>query len=115
VQSHYVKRVLSRFGYVDCNTSPTPYDPSVKFPKNQKKTRDQLIYSQINGSLVHLVCATRPHISFQVSKLSQLVASPGDNHWHGHEMVMRYLKGTISYGIHCTGYREYLKGIMTQN
>jgi hypothetical protein len=29
VQSLYVEKVLSRFGYVDCKSSPTPYDPSV--------------------------------------------------------------------------------------
>src|SRR4051812_17062375 len=29
LQSHYVEKVLSRFGYRDCKPSPTPYDPSV--------------------------------------------------------------------------------------
>jgi hypothetical protein len=28
MQSHYVKKVLSRFGYKDSKPSPTPYDPS---------------------------------------------------------------------------------------
>ena len=28
-QSHYVEKILSRFGYVDSKPSPTPYDPSV--------------------------------------------------------------------------------------
>src|SRR3954468_13837678 len=28
LQSHYVEKVLSRFGYSDCKSSPTPYDPS---------------------------------------------------------------------------------------
>ena len=34
VQSHYVEKVLSRFGYAECNPSPTPYDPSIKLRKN---------------------------------------------------------------------------------
>ena len=29
VQSHYVEKVLSRFGFSDCKPAPTPYDPSV--------------------------------------------------------------------------------------
>ena len=29
VQSHYVERILSRFGYNDYQSAPTPYDPSV--------------------------------------------------------------------------------------
>jgi hypothetical protein len=28
MQSHYVEKVLSRFGYKDSKPSPTPYDPS---------------------------------------------------------------------------------------
>src|SRR5437016_13482270 len=67
VQSHYVEKVLSRFGFSDCKPAPTPYDPSVLIRKNQSIARDQL--SQIIGSLVYLASATRPHISFAVSKL----------------------------------------------
>ena len=29
LQSHYVEKILNRFGYSDCKSSPTPYDPSV--------------------------------------------------------------------------------------
>jgi hypothetical protein len=28
-QSHYVEKVLSRFGYKDSKHSPTPYDPNL--------------------------------------------------------------------------------------
>src|SRR5438132_6367936 len=34
VQSHYVEKVLSRFGFSDCKSAPTPYDPSVLIRKN---------------------------------------------------------------------------------
>jgi hypothetical protein len=29
LQSHYVEKILSRFGYSDCKSSPMPYDPSM--------------------------------------------------------------------------------------
>jgi hypothetical protein len=45
VQSHYVEKVLSRFGYSDCALAPTPYDPSVILRKNRRISRDQLRYS----------------------------------------------------------------------
>jgi hypothetical protein len=54
-KSHYVEKVLSRFGYVDNKPSPTPYDPSVMLRKNRKIAKDQLRYSQIIGSLMYLV------------------------------------------------------------
>jgi hypothetical protein len=34
LQSHYVEKVLSRFGFSDCQPALTPYDPSVLLRKN---------------------------------------------------------------------------------
>nr|CAE03674.1 OSJNBa0042N22.18 [Oryza sativa Japonica Group]CAE76045.1 B1248C03.4 [Oryza sativa Japonica Group] len=102
VQSHYVDKVLSRFGYSDYKLALTPYDPSVLLRKNRRIARDQLRYSQIIGSLMYLASAMRPDISFAASKLSRFVSNPGDDHWQALERVMRYLKGTMSYGIHYT-------------
>ena len=58
LQSHYVKKILSRFGYVDSKPSPTPYDPSVILQKNKKNVKDQPRYSQIIDSLMYLASAT---------------------------------------------------------
>jgi hypothetical protein len=80
VQSYYVEKVLSRFGYSECEPAPTPYDPSKLLKKNQRISRDQLRYSQIIGSLMYLASTTRPDISFAVSKLSRFVSNPGDDH-----------------------------------
>ena len=115
VQSHYVEKVLSRFGYSDCKPASTPYDPSVLLRKNRRITRDQLRYSQIIGSLMYLASATRPDISFAVSKLSRFVSNPGDDHWRALERVMRYLKATVSYGIHYAGYPKVLEGYSDSN
>ena len=35
LESHYVEKILSRFGYMDSKPSPTPYDPSVMVRKNK--------------------------------------------------------------------------------
>jgi hypothetical protein len=115
LQSHYVEKILSRFGYSDCKSCPTPYDPSVLLRKNKTTARDQLRYSQIIGSLMYLASATRPDIAFAVSKLSRFVSNPGDDHWHALERVMHYLKGTASYGIHYTGYPRVLEGYSDSN
>jgi hypothetical protein len=115
VQSHYVEKVLNRFGYSECTPCPTPYDPSVLLRKNHRIARDQLRYSQIIGSLMYLASATRPDISFSVSKLSRFVLNPGDTHWHALERVLHYLKGTMSYGIHYTGYARVLEGYCDAN
>jgi len=115
VQTHYVEKVLNRFGYSDCIPAPTPYDPSIILRKNHIISRDQLRYSQIIGSLMYLASATRPDISFAVSKLSRFVSNPGDTHWSALERVLRYLKGTMTYGIHFTGYPRVLEGYCDAN
>jgi hypothetical protein len=79
-QYHYVEKVLSRFGYMDSKASPTPYDPSVTLQKKKNDTRDHLKYSQIVGSLMYLASATRPDISFAVSKLSRYMSNPSNDH-----------------------------------
>jgi len=78
VQSHYMEKILSRFGYSDCQSAPAPYDASVLLRKNRRIARDQLRFSQIIGSLMCLASATRPDISFAVSKHSWFMSNPGD-------------------------------------
>jgi hypothetical protein len=40
LQSHYVEKILSHFGYSDYKSSPTPYDPSMLVQKNQGDPKD---------------------------------------------------------------------------
>jgi len=42
LQSHYVEKLLSRFGFSDCDPPPIPYDPSMLY---WRIPRDQLTYS----------------------------------------------------------------------
>ena len=115
LQSHYVEKILSRFGYSDCKPAPTPYDSSVILRKNHRIARDQLRYSQIIGSLMYLASAMRPDISFAVSKLNRFVSNPRDDHWHALERVMRYLIGTTNYRIQYAVYPRVLEGYSDSN
>ncbi|KAK3121655.1 hypothetical protein QOZ80_8BG0658180 [Eleusine coracana subsp. coracana] len=115
IQSHYVEKLLNRFGYKDSKSSPTPYDPSLILQKNKRIGRDQLKYSQIIGSLMYLASATRPDILFAVSKLSRFTSCSGDDHWRALERVMHYLVGTMDYRIHYSGYPTVLEGYSDSN
>jgi hypothetical protein len=114
-QSHYVEKVLSRFGYKDSKPSPTPNDPSLVLWKNKRIGGDQLRYSQMIGSLMYLASATRPDISFDVSKLSRFTSNPGDDHWRALEWVMHYLVGIMDYRIHYSRYLAVLEGYSDVN
>ena len=74
------KNILNRFGFSDSKASPTPFDLSLKLHKNRGQGIDQLRYSQIIGSLMYLVGAIRPDISFVVSKLSIFISNSGSDH-----------------------------------
>ena len=69
-------------------------------------------YSQIIGSLIG---ATKPDISFAVSKLSRFTSNLGSDHWCALERVMRYLRGTSAYGLHYTRYPAVLEGYSDSN
>jgi hypothetical protein len=78
-QYHYVPNILNRFGFSDSNAFPTPFDPILKLRKNRGQGINQLRYFQIIGSLMYLAGATRPDISFAVSKLSKFSSNPRSN------------------------------------
>jgi hypothetical protein len=57
-----------------------------------------IVYKQMVGSLNYLT-TTKPDISFSVSVLSQFMEKPHESHWNATKEVLRYLKGTLDYGI----------------
>ncbi|KAL2254563.1 UNVERIFIED_CONTAM: Retrovirus-related Pol polyprotein from transposon TNT 1-94 [Sesamum indicum] len=100
-QSHYVEKIIEKFGYQNSRIAKTPYDPSVALFKNESGVSvAQLRYSQIIGSLQYLANGTRPDIFFSVSKLARYTSCPDKTHWGALDRVLRYLKGTMSLAIH---------------
>ncbi|XP_019157171.1 PREDICTED: uncharacterized protein LOC109153762 [Ipomoea nil] len=51
-----------------------------------------------SGALQYLTI-TRPDLSYAVNRLCQFMHSPTDEHWGLVKRVMRYVKGTLSYGL----------------
>ena len=64
---------------------------------------DLRIYKQLIGSLMYLV-NTRPYICFVVNTLSLFMVDLRKVHWRTLKHVIRYLRGTIEYGL------RYLEG-----
>lgn len=110
-QSHYVEKILERFGYTNCRSVKTPYDSSKPLYKNKSGVPvSQLRYSQIIGSLMYLANCTRPDISFSVSKLSRYTSCPDRTHWEALDRVLKYLKGTSTLGLHYGKFPAVLEG-----
>ena len=56
-------------------------------------------YSELVGSLIYLIQCTRPDIAFAVGMLSRHLKNLTRRNWERAKRVLRYLKGTIHYGI----------------
>ena len=67
---------------------------------------DATLYRQIIGSLMYLT-NTRLDICFVVNTLSQYLVEPRHVHLVAAKHVMRYLKGTLDYGLYYTKDHEF--------
>jgi hypothetical protein len=56
------------------------------------------LYRSIVGALQYATI-TRPDLTFVVNKTSQFMASPTDEHWKIVKRILRYVQGTLSYGL----------------
>jgi len=97
-QSKYVENMLHRFNMSDCKPKSTPCDPgcckSIDGKSPELSVSDALLYREIVGSLIYLMTASRPDISFVVTKLSQFMSKPLQIHMGMAKHMLRYLKGT---------------------
>lgn len=57
------------------------------------------LFRRLIGRLIFMVVATRPDIAFAVNQLSQYLAEPRRIHLAAGKHLLRYVKGTITYGI----------------
>jgi len=93
-QKRYILKVLERFNMSDCKPRSTPCEQKLDHNSDDDPV-DPKRYREAVGSLIYLMTCTRPDLSWTVSKLSQYLSNPNEQHWSTVKHVMRYLKGTI--------------------
>jgi hypothetical protein len=114
-QEHYVEKLLRKFGHYDSKSVSTPYDSNSHLKKNKGDPVDQTQYAQIIGSLLHLMNFSRPDIAYAVGRLSRYTHNPNQDHWEALARVMKYLRGTMNYGIEYSGFPAVLEGYSDAN
>jgi hypothetical protein len=104
-QHQYAVEVLNRFHMDDCKPWNIPMSPRINFnsllattDSDREKMRSKN-YRSLIGSLQYLACATRPDISFAVGVLSRVLHDPSILAWEAALDVLRYIKGTLHFGI----------------
>ena len=98
-QGKYAIDILRRFLMEDCRPMSMP------MVTNWKKLRayegelvDPTLYRQLIGSLMYLV-NSRPDLCFAVNTLSRFMVEPRRVHWVAAKHVLRYLAGSVEYGL----------------
>jgi len=98
-QQKYANDVLKRFAMFESKPVKSPIVSGSKVNKDVNGMLvDDINFKQIVGSLMYLT-ATRPDIMFSVSLISRYLSRPTELHLQAAKRILRYLKGTTSYGI----------------
>ncbi|CAL2270573.1 unnamed protein product [Prunus armeniaca] len=103
-QKKYASSLLSKFGLNEAKTVTTPLVATEKLSKDDGSgSASEEKYRSIVGSLLYLT-ATRPDIMYAASLLARFMHCPTNKHYGTAKRVLRYIKGTLDYGL------EYVKG-----
>lgn len=99
-QKKYMMDLLERFDMKDCSPCPSPMVSGKQFTEgSDDNLRNPTIFRRLIDALQYVTNA-RPDITFSVNKLSRYLNNPSVRHWQAAKRILRYLKGTIDFGIH---------------
>jgi hypothetical protein len=103
----YAVEKLKRFDMLECKAMNTPMDTNLKLlVDTSSELFDATLYRHIIGSLIYLA-NIRLDICFVVNTLSQYLVEPRRVHLVAAKHVIRYLKGTLDYGLCYTGDHDF--------
>jgi hypothetical protein len=94
-QGKYTVGILKKFSMTECKSMPTPMVMDLE--KMNDDDSDE-IDPQLIESLMYMV-NTKPNICYAVNVLSQFMNQSRQTHWTTAKHVLRYLRGTVGYGL----------------
>lgn len=98
-QEQYARKILEEAGMNDCNAVRVPMGSGLQLSKApNKQCVDEKEFQRSIGCLRYLI-HTRPGLAFSVGVLSRYMHEPKQSHAAALKQVLRYLKGTVAYGL----------------
>jgi hypothetical protein len=95
-QGKYTIEIIKRFNMLECKSMYTPMEMKLKLlVEASSELVCATLYRNIIGSVMYLM-NPRPNICFS---LSQYLVEPRRVHLNNEKHVMRYLKGTLDFGL----------------
>ncbi|XP_022023650.1 uncharacterized mitochondrial protein AtMg00810-like [Helianthus annuus] len=98
-QSKYAIDILERAKMLECKPAFTPLSVNISFVASGAPFDNPSLYRSIVGAQQYLTI-TRPDLSYAVNQVSQFMHSLTTHHFQEVKRILRYVKGTISYGLH---------------
>jgi hypothetical protein len=110
-QRAFAVTILERAGMLACHPSRTPATAGRVYTKDDCPKTDEevtallaqgcakLTYHSVQASINFLVSITRDDLRFINGKLAKYCANPGANHFAAQKKQLRFLKGTLDYGV----------------
>eukprot|EP00733_Pompholyxophrys_punicea_P000254 Pompholyxophrys_punicea_v1_NODE_55_length_4195_cov_3.523671.p1 type:complete len:835 gc:universal NODE_55_length_4195_cov_3.523671:1568-4072(+) len=96
-QTAYIRKLLTKYCLDDAWIKETPIVVGDQFDSSPPIT--DVPYRSLVGSLLYLAMGTRMDIAYAVGVASRALEKPTQAHWELAKRILRYLKGTIDYGI----------------
>jgi hypothetical protein len=103
-QGKYTVDVLNRFGMMDCKSMSTSMVTNLRKLHDSDTGSDLVdptMYRKLIGSLMYMI-HTRPNIFYVMIAMSQFMIEPRHRHWVVENNIIRYLRGTVTYGLRYT-------------
>ncbi len=95
-----LESILDEVGYLDAKPRGALWNA---YQRDKEKELDEVwttLYRRLVGQLMCLAGATRPDISFAVSRMASNMKSPNVGDWERVKRMLNYLNGTKDIGIH---------------
>ncbi|XP_016672993.1 uncharacterized mitochondrial protein AtMg00810-like [Gossypium hirsutum] len=98
-QKTFAMKILNKFSMENCKATSTPVAVGEKLSSQDKHEKVcETTYRSLVGCLLYLT-ATRLDIMYVVSLLSRFMHCSNESHFRAAKRVLRYIKGTLSYGM----------------
>ncbi|OWY92519.1 Integrase, catalytic core protein [Phytophthora megakarya] len=100
-QSKYAREILETFGYESAHAVGNRMETNVRMvPLDaNEESASSFEYRKAIGMLMYMATGRRPGLAYAVGQLSRFVAKPSAKHVGTLKRVLRYLAGTLDYGI----------------
>lgn len=105
-QENYLKKVIAAYDITESKPVQNPLAPHFRHSNLQCLVTEEdwqemtkIPYANAVGCLMYAMVLTRPDIAHAVNLVSRYMATPDKEHWRAVNWIMRYLNGTLNYGL----------------